>query len=57
MEAKMGSLQAVIDQAGARVAKGEAMKEKDVGLAASLKVCKSKPVVTFIQGERHLGGV
>lgn len=38
METKLGPLQAVIDQAGARVAKGEAMKEKDVGLAASLKV-------------------
>lgn len=38
MEAKLGPLQTVIDQAGARVAKGEAMKEKDEGLAASLKV-------------------
>lgn len=38
MEAKLGPLQQVIDQAGARVAKGEAMKEKNEGLAASLKV-------------------
>lgn len=43
MEAKLGPLQAVIDQAGARMAKGEAMKEKDVGLAASLKVRTSSP--------------
>lgn len=37
MESKLGPLQAVIDQEGARAAKGEAMKEKDVGLTASLK--------------------
>ncbi|CAM9180795.1 unnamed protein product, partial [Hapterophycus canaliculatus] len=37
MEAKIGPLQSVIDQAGARVAKGEAMKEKNEGLMASLQ--------------------
>lgn len=38
MEAKLGPLQKVIDQADARLAKGEALKEKNDGLAASLKV-------------------
>lgn len=38
MEAKLGPLQSVIDQAGVRMAKGEAMKEKDESLAASLQV-------------------
>lgn len=38
MEAKLGPLQSVIDQAGARIAKGEAMKEKDDSLKASLVV-------------------
>lgn len=38
MEKRLGPLQSVIDQAGARMAKGEAMKEKDEGLVASLQV-------------------
>ena len=38
MEAKLGPLQSVIDQAGVRIAKGEAMKEKDESLVASLQV-------------------
>lgn len=40
MEAKMGPLQTVIDQAGVRMAKGEAMKEKNDELVASLQVLK-----------------
>ena len=38
MEAKLGPLQSVIDQAGVRMAKGEAMKEFNEGLVASLQV-------------------
>lgn len=38
MEAKLGPLQSVIDQAGVRMAKGEAMKEKNESLVASLQV-------------------
>ena len=38
MEAKLGPLQSVIDQAGARTAEGEAMKERDGALVASLQV-------------------
>lgn len=40
MEAKMGPLQTVIDQAGVRMAKGEAMKEENDELVASLQVLK-----------------
>ena len=38
MEAKIGPLQSAIDQAGARKAKGLAIKEKDESLVASLQV-------------------
>lgn len=38
MEAKLGPLQSVIDQAGVRMAKGEAMKEMNDSLVASLQV-------------------
>eukprot|EP00903_Cladosiphon_okamuranus_P018322 g16856.t2 len=37
MEAKLGPLQSVIDQAGVRMARGEAMKEKNESLVASLQ--------------------
>ncbi|CAM9881757.1 unnamed protein product [Pylaiella littoralis] len=37
MEAKLGPLQSVIDQAGVRMAKGEAMKEMNEGLVTSLQ--------------------
>lgn len=43
MEAKLGPLQKVIDQADDRVAKGEALKEKNKGLVSSLKVGSSCP--------------
>lgn len=39
IEAKLGPLQSVIDQAGVRMAKGEAMKEKNDTLVASLQAC------------------
>ncbi len=42
MEKKLGPLQSVIDQAGVRIAKGEAMKEKDESLVASLQVGATK---------------
>lgn len=50
MEKKLGPLQSVIDQAGVRIAKGVAMKEKDESLVASLQVwnfpCTSYPSAT-----------
>lgn len=49
LEAKLGPLQNVIDQAGARVAKGEALKERNEGLAASLKVGSSSCVLNQVR--------
>lgn len=44
MEARLGPLQSEIDQAGVRMAKGEAMKEKNETLVASLQVrCFAAP--------------